>query len=211
MKPWQVLAMLLLVPLWAAAAPPEAGPGDQAADSVPYNVLGNPQAPVSIIEYSDLQCPFCARFARETFPQIKSEYIDTGKVRYAVAELPLPMHPQAVPAAIALRCAGEQGQFWTYREQLFKDQMLLVPSLYELMAQQLGLNVARFNRCRNDPQQRADVEAAYQTAARNKISSTPTFVIGRVVDGQDRIEIIEGAKPIDVFRRTIDSVLEAGQ
>lgn len=211
MRIWHVIAILLALPLGAAAAPADAPPGDPSADGTPYNVLGNPQAPVSIIEYSDLQCPFCARFARETFPQIRSEYIDTGKVRYAVAELPLPMHPQAVPAAIALRCAGEQGQFWTYREQLYKDQMLLAPSVYELMAQQLGLDVARFNQCRNDPQQRADVEAAYQTAARNKISSTPTFVIGRVVDGQDRIEVIEGAKPIDVFRKTIDALLAAGQ
>lgn len=211
MKPRHVLATLLFLPLGAAAAPGDMSPADQAADSAPYNVLGSPQASVSIIEYSDLQCPFCARFARETFPQIRSEYIDTGKVRYAVADFPLPMHPQAVPAAIALRCAGEQGQFWTYREQLYRDQMLLVPSLYELMAQQLGLDVTRFNQCRNDPQQRAAVEAAYQTTARNKISSTPTFVIGRVVDGQDRIEVIEGAKPIDVFRKAIDALLEAGQ
>ncbi|HQR48863.1 MAG TPA: DsbA family protein [Steroidobacteraceae bacterium] len=211
MKLWHVLATLLFLPLGAAAAPGDTPPADQAADNAPYNVLGDPQAPVSIIEYSDLQCPFCARFARETFPRIKSEYIDTGKVRYAVADFPLPMHPQAVPAAIALRCAGEQGQFWTYREQLYKDQMLLVPSLYELMAQQLGLDVTRFNDCRNDPQQRAAVEAAYQYGARNKIASTPTFVVGRVVDGQDRIEVIEGAKPIDVFRKTIDALLEAAQ
>ena len=78
-----------------------------------------------IIEFTDLQCPYCARFARDTWPQLRERYIDTGKVRFATRDLPLPFHEFALPAAVASRCAGRQGKFWEYREALFRDQSLL--------------------------------------------------------------------------------------
>jgi protein-disulfide isomerase len=85
--------------------------------------LGDPNAPVTIIEFSDFQCPYCRRFWEQTLPQLKSEYIDTGKVRLVYRDYPLStIHPGALPAAMAAGCANEQGKFWEYHDQIFEEQ-----------------------------------------------------------------------------------------
>ncbi len=85
-------------------------------------MLGDPGAPVTIIEFSDFQCPFCQKFHSETFPQIKKTYIDTGKVRFVYRDFPLSFHPGAQPAAEAAECAHAQGKFWEMHEALFSEQ-----------------------------------------------------------------------------------------
>lgn len=84
--------------------------------------LGNPNAPVVIIEFSDFECPYCNRFFKETLPQIKKEYIDTGKVVLYYRHYPLPFHPSATPMAIASECANDQGKFWEMHDKMFKEQ-----------------------------------------------------------------------------------------
>ena len=108
-------------------------PSRSDAPAQEFNVLGHPDAPVTIIEFTDLQCPYCARFATQTFPQIRRNYIDTGKVRYTSRDLPLPMHEFAVSAAVAARCAGEQGRFWEYLAALFAMQDRLGSALYHYL------------------------------------------------------------------------------
>ena len=115
-----------------------------------FNVVGRADAPVTIIEFSDLQCPYCARNALNTFPEIKRNYIDTGKVRYVARDFPLDMHPFAMPAAVATRCAGEQGKFWEYRHALFERQNELATAPYDALAAELGLDVPRFAACQKD-------------------------------------------------------------
>jgi protein-disulfide isomerase len=176
-----------------------------------FNVVGRADAPVTIVEFSDLQCPHCARNALNTFPEIKRNYIDTGKVRYVARDFPLTMHPFAMPAAVATRCAGEQGKFWEYRHALFERQNELATSPYDALAAELGLDVPRFAECRKDPAQVAAVRADIALAGSNRVTSTPTFLIGRVVDGKLEGEGFAGAKPYADFAARIDAVLAAGK
>jgi protein-disulfide isomerase len=176
-----------------------------------FNVVGRADAPVTIIEFSDLQCPYCARHALNTFPQIKRNYIDTGKVRYAARDFPLTMHPFAMPAAVATRCAGEQGKFWQYRHALFERQNGLATSAYDALAAELGLDVPRFAECQKDGAQAAAVRADIGLAGSNGITTTPSFVIGRLVNGVFEGETFSGAKPYADFAARIDAALAAGK
>ena len=99
---------------------------------------------MTIIEFTDLQCPYCARFALETWPILRARYVETGKVHFVARDLPLSFHEFALPAAVAARCAGEQGRFWEYREALFRGQSKLATAPYDEIARRFGLDVARF-------------------------------------------------------------------
>jgi protein-disulfide isomerase len=174
-------------------------------------VLGPEGAPVTIIEFTDLQCPYCARFATQTFPQLRRNYIDTGRVRFASQDLPLPRHAFAVPAAVAARCAGEQGRFWEFREALFSAQATLRDEPYAELARKFGLDLDKFAACRSDERQTAKVLEGIDLARANGITSTPTFLIGRLVDGQFQGEKVSGAQPYDVIAAKIDELLEAAR
>ena len=174
-------------------------------------VLGSPEAPVTIIEFTDLQCPYCARFALETWPLLRQHYVDSGKVRFASRDLPLSFHAYALPAAVAARCAGQQGKFWEYREALFRGQSRLANAPYDELAGRFGLDVAKFAACRADAATAASVRADAAVAAANGIASTPTFVIGRVVNGEFAGEVVSGAQPFDAFAQRIDSLLQQAQ
>ena len=202
---------LALLAFGAVAAPaPEPDVAAPAATpDAPFNVIGRDDAPVSIIEFSDLQCPYCARYAGQTFPRLRAEYVDTGKVRYAAGDLPLPMHPKAMGAAIAARCAGEQGRYWEFRDALFRSRTTLGDATYGRLAREFGLDAPRFDACRNDPAQAQRVREDMALARSNGIVSTPAFVIGRVVDGQFRGEVVKGAKPYEYFAAKIDALLAA--
>ena len=205
------LLLVVLAALSASCTGTPAQPESSAAvQPAPFNVLGQEDAPVSIIEFTDLQCPYCARFALETFPQIRRAYIDTGKVRLAARDLPLPFHEFAIPAAVAARCAGEQGKFWEYREALFAAQPRLGTEPYDELARQFNLDLAKFDGCRQDGRQEANVRADLELARLNGIGSTPTFVIGRMVNGVFEGETVSGAKPYGEFAARIEALLGAG-
>ncbi len=189
------------------ASPPAAPAARPAPPSGQFKTLGNAAAPVRIVEYTDLQCPYCARFARETFPLLRKRYIDTGKVRFETVDLPLPMHAQAIPAAVAARCAGEQGRYWEYRERLFDEQNLLGNEPYAQFATELHLDPVRFAACRDNPAQLREVRAEAARAESLGINSTPTLLIGRVVAGTFKSETIQGAQPPEVFVKQIEALL----
>lgn len=194
-------------PSQAPAAPPAAARDSQADE----RILGSADAQVMIIEFTDLQCPYCARFARDTWPLLRERYVDTGKIRFATRDLPLPFHAFALPAAVAARCAGQQGKFWEYREALFHDQSLLGQERYVELAGTLGLDTARFETCRADPAVLATVRADAALAASSGIASTPSFVIGRVVNGEFEGEVMSGAQPFEAFQQRLDSLLQQPQ
>lgn len=188
--------LVLLLPLAAAA------------DDDPMNVLGRADAPVLVVEYTDLECPYCSQYERDTFPEIRRLYVDTGKVRYIAMDFPLPMHPHSLDAAIAARCAGRQGRFWDYRAAVFADQSRLAQrSFLDEVAKKLGLDRAAFDACRQDPGSRAEVLESFETARRNQLTSTPSFMIGRLVDGELVAETLEGARPFAEFQRLIEVAL----
>ena len=191
-------------------AEPQGGAATGATTGQPsgdFRVLGAADAPVTVIEFTDLQCPYCARFALTTWPQLRERYVDSGKVQFVSRDLPLSFHPYALPAAVASRCAGDQGHYWEYREALFRGQAQLANAPYAALAGRMSMDVARFEACRADPAIAAAVRDDAALASRNGIASTPTFVIGRVVDGQFQGEIVSGAQPLEAFAQKIDALL----
>jgi protein-disulfide isomerase len=205
-----IVAVLLLAAGCATTPSPPHGESEaDAAAAAPFNELGSADAPILMIEFSDLQCSYCARHAQQTFPELRRNYIDTGKLRYAVRDLPLPTHRHAVPAAVAVRCAGEQGKFWEFRAAIYLVRGRLEQEPYGALADELGLDVKRFEACRRDGRQLAKVRADATLAAGEGIAATPGFVIGRLVGGTFHGETVVGAKPYAVFAAKIDALLGA--
>ncbi len=162
-------------------------------------ILGDEDAPVTIVEFSDYQCPFCARFHQETLPQIKSQYINTGKVRFIYRDYPLPFHPFAEPAAIAAECAGDQNKYYEYHDKVFANSATLSEAGFKLWAQELGLNVATWERCRADPATKQEVAKDMQDGSAVGVQGTPAFFVnGRMVSG---------AQPFSAFQQVIEQAL----
>ena len=173
---------------------------------------GNQNAPVTIVEFSDFQCPFCGRFFSQTLPQVEQNYIDSGKVRFVYRDFPLPsIHANAVAAALAAQCANEQGKFWQYHDILFQNQpqweeldSVNATGTFEQYAIQLGLNSANFNACLDSEKYLKTLQKNFQDGTSYSVSGTPTFFIGNDKDGY--IQLV-GAQPYSVFQQTIDKQL----
>ena len=116
------------------------------------HVVGSPDAPLTLVEFSDYQCPYCRRFFNNTLARLKSEYIDTGRLRLVVRDLPLPFHAQAESAGVASQCAAEQDAFWDMRVKLFSESDRLAAGDFAGMAKDLGLNSRKFKRCLASPE-----------------------------------------------------------
>ena len=145
---------------------------------------GDDSARVTIVEFSDFQCPACAVFYRNTLPLIESEYVSTGKVKVEYKHFPLSSHRQAALAALASECAREQGAFWKYHDTLFENQAALRESSYKVWAERLSLDVERFNRCYDDRKYMDDVRAESREGRAAGVSSTPSFLVnGRLIKG----------------------------
>jgi protein-disulfide isomerase len=171
--------------------------------------LGADSAPVTIVEFTDYQCPFCAQHARGTFHAIKEQFVDSGTVRYVVRDLPLPMHPLAERAARAARCAGQQGsgQYWRYHDALFEAQSRLADTTFAEVARKIGLHPGRFEACTKSERIAALVRQDAEEAGHAGLSGTPSFVVGRAAGGKVTGVVINGAFPLDQFRRAIRGVL----
>ena len=170
---------------------------------------GDSGARVAIIEYADFECPYCGEYERQVFPQILSDYIETGKVKYFFRDLPVPGHARALPAALAARCAGEQGKYWEMHDSLFaKQHALSAPALLD-RAQTLGLDIAKFTECQSSEKYTADIQKSLSEAQAMRIDGTPTFFLGVVEPGGDvTIEKrFAGAAPFDVFKSALDALL----
>lgn len=175
-------------------------------------VKGNPNAPVTIIEFSDFQCPFCSRFYTQTLPSLQENYIDTGKVKLVYRDLPLDnLHPNARPAHIAAECADEQGKFWEYHDVLFDNQAQWnrlssadLSSQLNQYATTLGLNSASFDSCLSSKEIADEVQSDYLAASQYGATGTPTFFIGNEKDGYVRLV---GAQPYASFQAAIDAQL----
>ena len=172
--------------------------------------LGKADAPVTMVEFTDYECPFCRAYHNASFAEIKRKYIDTGKVRYVSRDYPLPFHPHALPAAKVARCAGEQGRFWEMREALITNA--LDTETMVKLAGNLKLDQKKLQACIADERVSKaledDIADAENTAG---VSGTPTFVIGR--SGGDTLEgqKIVGAQPLPQFEARIESLLGAAK
>ncbi len=159
-------------------------------------VRGNPDAPVTIIEFSDYECPYCRR-SQATIAQVKEKYKD--KVKLVFKDFPLAFHRRAVPAASASRCAGEQGKYWEYHDKLFGGASLL-DSDFKRYAEELSLDMEKFNECLGSGRHEEAITADATQGESVGVTGTPAFFInGR---------LLSGAQPLDAFSRIIDEELE---
>ena len=158
---------------------------------------GKADAPVTVVEFSDFQCPFCLR-VMPTLKELRTKYGD--KMRLVWKDFPLTqIHPQAFVAAQAGNCAREQGKFWEYHDKLFANQSALQPDALKKYAADAGLDTTKFNQCLDSSKYEARVEDSLTAGNRLGITSTPTlYVNGRMING---------AQPIDVFESVIDDEL----
>ena len=152
----QITSLLKARPAQPAAAPQPPLPAELVTDGAPFK--GSPDAPLTIVEFSDFQCPFCRRHWQQTYGQLDRDYISTGKVRYVFRHFPLErIHPQALKASEATECAAAQGKFWEMHDRLFANQQALMPADLVKHAQALGLgrDTLRGLLCRPDDRPRA--------------------------------------------------------
>ena len=171
-------------------------------------VLGDPNAPLTIVEFSDFECSYCRRFHKQVMPQLKRDYIDTGLVRFVHKDLPLPYHPHALPAAAAARCAGEQNRYWELYSSLFNQQNCLGCKGVLAIAAEAELNTSKLQACMERESTFAQINTNRSEASLHNISATPTFVIGPTQsDGKLDGQVIEGALPWATFKSTIETAL----
>jgi len=171
--------------------------------------LGSANAPVTLVEFTDYQCPFCRRFEAETWPQLKRNYIDTGRVRFIVRDLPLEFHSSARPAAEAAHCAGEQGRFWPMHTGLLGKEADLTPHGLEERARSLGLDLTRFRACVDSKKYEPTIAANAAQAVALGVRGTPAFVVGAAPHGELDGLLLEGALPYEDLRTVLEALLSA--
>jgi protein-disulfide isomerase len=197
----QIRQLLAAQPRQAAPAPqPAAQPQNAKLSIQGLSVLGRADAPLTVIEFSDYQCAFCRAFHTNTFEQIKKDWIDTGKIRFVSWDLPLDFHSNAMGAARAALCAGEQNKFWEMRSLLITNATKLEPDAILGYAKLLPqLDFEKFKACESSDRFQSEIKKSTEVANAQGISGTPTFVIGKstgdIVDGQ----LFFGAQPYSAF------------
>lgn len=169
--------------------------------------LGDTNAKIAIIEFSDFQCPYCGRHVKKTIPKLKSTYIDSGKVQYVMRDFPLSIHRQAKSAAIAANCAGEQGKYWQVHDALFKKKTGFKRELYLSIAKDLHLDEGEYITCLDDPKSMKAVDNDVSYASSIGVTATPKFFIGKVNGGEiTDVVSISGARSFDLFKSVIDKM-----
>jgi protein-disulfide isomerase len=172
-------------------------------------MLGSAGAPLTIIEYTDYQCPYCGRHARAILPQIQKRYIDTGKVRYVLQDFPLSFHGYAAKAAEAAHCAGDQGKYWAMHDQLFANQGNLDKAALREYAQAIGLDAGAFNACLDSGKYTGRVDASKAQGLSYGVRGTPSFVIGHTDGDSVRVETgIRGAVGYETLEATLEKMLQ---
>jgi protein-disulfide isomerase len=172
--------------------------------------LGREDAPLTMVEFTDLQCPFCRQFVTTSFDQIKKNWVDTGKLRYISRDFPLDFHAQALPAARAARCAGEQGKFWEMRLGLMRNANLLTPDYITRTAADLKLEPKGFAACAASTKYDAEIQAETAEGAKLGVGGTPTFIMGRTTPTSVEGPMVVGALPYAQFDAKLRSLLDAG-
>lgn len=197
---WVVLCGLLWpLALWAADATETDG-----------RVRGRASAPVTLIEYSDFTCGYCLKFFKDTWPRIQARYVETGKVRFLYRDYPRADRGPGVDAAMAARCAGEQGKYWAMHDRLFAAGGRLDKQVYLRHAVALGLDQPAFERCMNDGRYTRAIFEDRQEANQWGFHGTPGFILVRTAAEPTEKEpavAIPGAFPFEMFAEEIDRLL----
>ncbi len=193
-------------------------------------VKGSPDAPVTIIEFSDFQCPYCAKAvvgSQAALPQVYEQYIKAGKVKLVFRNYPLPFHENAQKAAEAASCAAEQNKFWEYHDKLFANQTALSVDNLKQYAKNFGLDTNKFNDCLDSGKTTAQVQKEMTDGASYGVSGTPSFFVFKgslsvdpqyiqtqaqtgqyIIDLGNSNAMIIGAQPFSVFQKIIEEELK---
>jgi protein-disulfide isomerase len=179
-------------------------------------VKGDRSAPVTIIEFSDYQCPYCKRHAEGTMPELVKKYVDTGKVKIVMMENPIEsIHKNAMGASIAGLCAGDQGKYWEMHDIMFTNIKKLGGDELKGYAKEIGLNSGDFDKCLDSEKHKDQVKKNLTTGRKLGVRGTPGFVLGltdpKNPDTVKASELLRGAKPADAFSEVIDKLLESSK
>lgn len=187
----------------SATAPPATTDGASGPDTVDAPLsLGDPAAPVVMIEYAEFQCPFCGQFARETKPELVERYVDTGIMRIEWRDFPY-LGEESYLAALGGRAAAAQGQFWSYHDALYADQApspnsgRLTDQYLIDVASEIGLDVAKFETDLREATYDDDIRNDFESGIKDGVNGTPAFFINGVP--------VFGAQPVEVFIEAIDT------
>jgi protein-disulfide isomerase len=173
-------------------------------------IRGNADAPITLIEYSDFTCGYCAKFFQETWPRLQAKYIDTGKVRFVYRDYPRSDQGVGIEAAVAARCAGAQGRYWPMHDRLFSERGRLNSGSFKEYAKAIGLDQAAFGKCFDERQYLESIFQDRNEANRWGFHGTPGFILIRTIGGPTEKEpaiAIPGAVPFNEFAEEIDRML----
>ena len=176
---------------------------DVSVDDDP--VLGSADAPVTIVEFSDYECPFCGRNFAQTYPELKKTYIDTGKVKLVFRDFPLGFHQKAIPAAVAANCARDQSDdatYFAYHDKLFANQEKLGQEFFVSLAKELSLDETAFTTCLASGKFDAEIKKDMEDGAKYGVNGTPAFFINGW--------LLSGAQPFPAFQELIEQELGGG-
>jgi protein-disulfide isomerase len=191
-------------------AQPAAPPQNVTLDLGNNPFKGQKTAPITLVEFTDYQCPFCGRHVRETYPQIEKDYIATGKLKYVMLDMPLEsIHKFAFKAAEAANCAGEQGKYWEMHDRLFANQQTI--DSWDAHAEAVGLDVPRFDACLASGQQAAEIRRDIAQGQSAGVTGTPGFFLAATDSGSNKVKTlrrITGAQPYAAFKAQIDALLQ---
>ena len=194
-------------------------PTTQAVEPVKISIdndpiIGNPDAPITIVEFSDFQCPFCARFHTQTLPSILEEYVEQGKVKLIFRDFPIQsIHPNALPASVAAECANDQNKFREMHDALFENQnnwnrleTVDALSLFSQYASEMQLDQESFDSCLTSGKHIPEIQNDLNDGRDYGVSGTPGFFVGN-----DQIGFVElkGAQPFESFKKVIDAQLNS--
>jgi protein-disulfide isomerase len=171
---------------------------------------GDSRARVAIMEYSDFECSFCARYVREIYPKIDKDYIQSGKIKYFFRDLPAPGETNALFKARAARCAGEQGKFWEMHDRLFATQSDPAGGNMESHAQALALDAEKFGACLASGRYSDNIRLSVAGARRAGIYGTPAFLIGTVSEDGDFLRatnVLVGGESFETLKSGLDEIL----
>ena len=203
--------VLALAPIQSLIAENRPIDVEMALEGVP--TMGKEDAKLTLVEFSDYQCPYCARHVTSTYPTLKQQYVETGQLKYAFFDFPLGNHKLAPKASEAAHCAGEQDLYWEMHDELFSNQRALQPENLPTYAANAGIgDMGAFQECLDSGRYAERVQSAMQEGTKLRVRGTPTFGIGYTQDGGDSVRVVKvlrGAQPLAQFQQAIDELLES--
>lgn len=186
-------------------------PLDVSIDVSSAPTMGENDAPLTLIEFSDYQCPYCARHVDNTLPELKQKFVETGKVKYVFMDFPLRNHTLAPKASEAAHCASDQGKYWEMHDQLFANRTKLQVDDLKAHAAAIGLETSAFNECLDSDKYALTVRKHFQVGSdKINVTGTPSFGLGYTSDDGKSVRVVKsitGAKPLASFEQEINELL----